>query len=101
MLRNELSKKGLDKIMVNTVDGFQGQESKIVLLSCVRGPNERNTIGFLHNPQRMNVALTRAQQTLIILAHCKSLEVCIIQLKVAKTLCCLKDLKLACNVPTV
>ena len=34
-----------------------------------------NTIGFLRNPQRMNVALTRARQSLIILAHCASLEV--------------------------
>ena len=75
MLREELDKVGLNRIAVNTVDGFQGQEREIVILSCVRGPNERKTIGFLRHPQRMNVALTRAKQSLIILGHVPSLEV--------------------------
>lgn len=74
-LKNEFKKHNLDEVTVNTIDGYQGQERDVVILSCVRGPNERNTIGFLKHPQRMNVALTRAKHSLIVLAHCNSLEV--------------------------
>ncbi|XP_057315137.1 uncharacterized protein LOC130656324 [Hydractinia symbiolongicarpus] len=74
-LKNEFKKHNLDNVTVNTIDGYQGQERDVVILSCVRGPNERNTIGFLKHPQRMNVALTRAKHSLIVLAHCDSLEV--------------------------
>jgi superfamily I DNA and/or RNA helicase len=53
-------------ITVNTVDGFQGQERDIILVSMVRSNNE-GQIGFLHDIRRMNVAITRARMKLIIL----------------------------------
>lgn len=51
---------------VNTVDGFQGQERDIILVSMVRSNNE-GQIGFLRDIRRMNVAITRARMKLIIL----------------------------------
>ncbi|MGM9712817.1 MAG: AAA domain-containing protein [Prevotella sp.] len=53
-------------ISVNTVDGFQGQERDIILISLVRA-NDEGQIGFLRDLRRMNVAMTRARMKLIIL----------------------------------
>ena len=53
-------------ISVNTVDGFQGQERDIIIISLVRA-NEEGQIGFLKDLRRMNVAITRARMKLIIL----------------------------------
>lgn len=53
-------------ISVNTVDGFQGQERDIVLISLVRA-NDEGEIGFLRDLRRMNVAITRARMKLFIL----------------------------------
>ena len=53
-------------IVVNTVDGFQGQERDIVMISLVRS-NDSGQIGFLRDLRRMNVAITRARMKLIIL----------------------------------
>jgi hypothetical protein len=53
-------------ITVNTVDGFQGQERDVVLISLVRS-NDDGQIGFLRDLRRMNVAITRARMKLIIL----------------------------------
>lgn len=53
-------------ITINTVDGFQGQERDVILISLVRA-NEEGQIGFLNDLRRMNVAITRARMKLIIL----------------------------------
>ena len=55
-------------ISVNTVDGFQGQERDIILISLVRS-NDSGQIGFLRDLRRMNVAITRARMKLIILGN--------------------------------
>ena len=53
-------------ISVNTVDGFQGQERDVILISLVRS-NDDGQIGFLKDLRRMNVAMTRARMKLFIL----------------------------------
>ena len=53
-------------LSVNTVDGFQGQERDVILISLVRS-NDEGQIGFLKDLRRMNVAITRARMKLIIL----------------------------------
>jgi hypothetical protein len=59
------------KVTVNTVDGFQGDEREIIILSCVcSGGN----IGFLNDPRRLNVAITRPKNTLIVLGNARTLE---------------------------
>ena len=55
-------------ISVNTVDGFQGQERDVILISLVRS-NDEGQIGFLKGLRRMNVAMTRARMKLIILGN--------------------------------
>ena len=59
-------------ITVNTVDGFQGQERDVILISLVRA-NEEGQIGFLNDLRRMNVAITRARMKLIILGDVSTL----------------------------
>lgn len=59
-------------LSVNTVDGFQGQERDIILISLVRA-NEQGQIGFLSDLRRMNVAITRARMKLFILGDTATL----------------------------
>ncbi|MBR1667004.1 MAG: AAA family ATPase [Bacteroidaceae bacterium] len=60
-------------ISVNTVDGFQGQERDIILISLVRS-NDNGQIGFLADLRRMNVAMTRARMKLIIFGNKETLQ---------------------------
>lgn len=53
-------------LLISTIDSFQGQEKKIVIISLVRS-NDENKIGFLSDYRRMNVALTRAQEQLFVI----------------------------------
>jgi superfamily I DNA and/or RNA helicase len=60
-------------ITVNTVDGFQGQERDIMMISLVRS-NDSGQIGFLSDLRRMNVAITRARMKLIIIGDASTLS---------------------------
>jgi ATP-dependent RNA/DNA helicase IGHMBP2 len=62
----------LENIQVSTVDGFQGQEKDIILISCVRS-NAEGEIGFLKDMRRLNVALTRARKKLIVVGDSATL----------------------------
>ena len=64
--KREFFKPYRSLITVNTIDGFQGQERDVVLISLVRA-NGEGQIGFLSDLRRMNVAITRARMKLIIL----------------------------------
>lgn len=59
-------------ITVNTIDGFQGQEKDVILLSLVRA-NDKGQIGFLGNLRRINVAITRARMKLFIFGDASTL----------------------------
>ncbi len=59
-------------ISINTVDGFQGQERDIIVISMVRA-NDKGDIGFLRDLRRMNVAITRARMKLIIIGDASTL----------------------------
>ncbi|MBD2753242.1 AAA domain-containing protein [Spirosoma validum] len=61
-----------DKISVNTIDSFQGQERDIVYISMVRS-NTEGDIGFLSDIRRMNVAMTRARKKLVIIGDSATL----------------------------
>ncbi|KAJ7095873.1 SEN1 N terminal-domain-containing protein [Mycena belliarum] len=64
----------LQTVDFNTVDGFQGQEKAIIILSCVRSGPGLESIGFLSDVRRMNVALTRAKSSLFILGNAATLS---------------------------
>lgn len=57
---------------IGTVDGFQGREKEAIIVDLVRS-NDHGEIGFLANTRRMNVALTRARRTLIVVADSATL----------------------------
>jgi superfamily I DNA and/or RNA helicase len=61
-----------DLITIDTVDGFQGQERDLMLISLTRS-NERGEIGFLADERRMNVALTRAKRKLVLIGDSSTL----------------------------
>jgi regulator of nonsense transcripts 1 len=61
------------EIQVASVDSFQGREKDFIILSCVRS-NEKAGIGFLNDPRRLNVAMTRARSGLVILGNPKVLS---------------------------
>ena len=71
--RNAFFKPFRKLITIHTVDGFQGQERDVILISLVRA-NEAGQIGFLNDLRRMNVAITRARMKLIIIGDASTLS---------------------------
>lgn len=59
------------RLPVNTIDSYQGQEKDIIILSTTRTIG----VGFLNNPQRLNVALTRAKKCLLVCGNFTSIKV--------------------------
>lgn len=68
-IQSKLGKQEIE-VEVNTIDGFQGQERDIIVISAVRAFDEfsglASKVGFLNSKQRLNVAITRAKHSLFI-----------------------------------
>ncbi|KAF9267418.1 hypothetical protein L218DRAFT_984944 [Marasmius fiardii PR-910] len=64
----------VEEVDFHTVDGFQGQEKDVIILSCVRAGPGVTSVGFLADVRRMNVAITRARSSLFILGNAPTLE---------------------------
>lgn len=71
--QGSLHSKIYQEIEIASVDAFQGREKDIIIMSCVRS-NEHQGIGFLNDPRRLNVALTRAKYGIIIVGNPKVLS---------------------------
>lgn len=69
----KLNINGDDHLLVSTVDGFQGGERDVILISCVRA-NSRGIVGFAKDFRRINVAITRARHGLVMLGHIDTLQ---------------------------
>eukprot|EP00117_Sycon_ciliatum_P039478 scpid6605/ scgid5662/ Helicase sen1 len=74
-LKAQLKDREYEGIEVLSVDGFQGREKDVIILSCVRAQGASQSIGFVRNPQRLNVAMTRARRSLIAIGHYETLKV--------------------------
>jgi predicted DNA helicase len=61
------------KVEVNSVDGFQGREKEVIVVSFVRS-NDEGEIGFLRDLRRLNVAITRPRRKLILIGNTKTLS---------------------------
>jgi superfamily I DNA and/or RNA helicase len=70
----DIQASGNDNLLeIHTIDGFQGREKDIIIISTVRTGSGRN-IGFLDDHRRLNVALTRARKQLILVCSVRTLS---------------------------
>ena len=65
----------LTDIEISTVDGFQGREKDVIILSLVRS-NEKFEVGFLKEERRLNVAITRPRRQLVVVGNIEVLQRC-------------------------
>ena len=75
LLRDALrrrDRRGAGELEIGTVDGFQGREKEVVVVSCVRS-NPSGEIGFLAESRRMNVAITRARRQIVVVGDSATL----------------------------
>ena len=70
-VRAALGARGVRGVAVSTVDGAQGAEASVVLVTVVRANGRK--VGFVEEARRLNVAITRAQRSLVVFAHVATL----------------------------
>lgn len=64
----------VNNIETATIDGFQGRETDVVIISCVRSSRKEGCVGFLSDRRRLNVALTRARKALWVIGNVDTLR---------------------------
>lgn len=105
-LRLLLDRFGLGEVKVGSVEEFQGQERLVIIISTVRsneslvGVDVRHSVGFLSNPKRFNVAITRAQALLVVIGNPHVLcqdpyWCCLLQY------CVMNDAYVGCDLPSL
>ncbi|KAK7236148.1 nonsense-mediated decay protein [Aureococcus anophagefferens] len=72
-VRGALARRGVYDVRVGTVDAFQGQETQLVVFTAARS-NPRGDLGFLRDPRRLNVAITRAKRGLVLVGDAATLS---------------------------
>ena len=72
-LKTLMKSKGLQSIDCNSVDGFQGRDTEVVIVTFVRS-NKTGNVGFLANPNRLNVLTTRAKRRLVLIGDSDTLR---------------------------
>ncbi|KAA8493670.1 putative ATP-dependent helicase [Porphyridium purpureum] len=73
ILRAEFDGVGAHDVEIDTVDAYQGREKDFMIFSCVRSNTRSGSIGFVRDIRRMNVGITRAKYSLIIMGNAQSL----------------------------